>query len=128
MPKILRAIGEHGKRDNGKSWNWCDHREPVGWHNFVCCNSARCGCNRSFVGIWTAKATTHAIVSEVSQDDYNDFCNVLESCYARAWNARCARDAVALFDILSEELNSAEIGDIICVRLGEESRLLTGTL
>jgi|CXWL01.1.fsa_nt_gi hypothetical protein len=95
--KILRAAGEHGKHDKYDKpchFNWCDTLEPVGIQGIICCNSDRCGCNRSFCGIQSAKSTTKAVVTEVTEQEFEHLCSMLYSTTIKGWSIKGDDDAV----------------------------------
>ena len=60
--KILLSYGDHGKC--GVHFNWTNFLEPVILPAFQCDSKKNCGCDRSFTGISSRKATTRAVVAE----------------------------------------------------------------
>jgi hypothetical protein len=69
--KILTAYGKKGlvqgtRRTGRDHWNWCNKAEIVSRPYLICDSPASCGCDRSFVGIHSAKSTTKALVVESS--------------------------------------------------------------
>jgi len=62
MIKVLRAEGGKGKP--GADWNWCEGGELVTIPEFICDNK-NCGCDRSFTGLKSRKATTRAVVRQM---------------------------------------------------------------
>ena len=112
MPKILKAIGEHGKF--GKDWNWCEKEEVVGDHGSVCANACSCGCAISFVGIRSARACTQAVVVEVSDKQFRSIKEVLHSTTLKGWSddQDIADEAVRLLNQLSISLTTIPAGHI----------------
>jgi len=120
MPKILIAVGNHGKRSDG--WNWCDGLGPVGIHGFVCASACRCGCNRSFTGVDSAKATTLAAVAEVDETALVDIRTRLMERVLSGWgSAQIAETALQNFDVLVETLAIYPVDHLLKVEKREGS-------
>jgi len=60
----MRVLTWSGKRPGAADFNWGRPGE-LAFAGFVCCNSDRCGCNRSFSGIDSSRSGT---VLEVIDD------------------------------------------------------------
>jgi hypothetical protein len=116
MTKILKAHGDQGNFKHGwvGHWNWCTD-EPVHTHGFVCDNACSCGCNRSFVGIDSAKSTTQAQVIEVTDRELENIKLRLHNRTMLGWNKNenMAKAALASFDILTDELDNFKVGAIL---------------
>jgi len=128
--KILIAYGPHGKND--LNFNWCNDREPVGVHGMVCCNSDRCGCNRSFQGIDSSKSTTMAMVVDACSEPSlpNSSINRLKTRLTittlKRWNydADITQDAVDYYDWLLNELRNFEVGDVLTVKKSSNGSII----
>lgn len=131
--KILRAAGERGKHDQFSpcEFNHCDILEPVGLHSMVCCNNPHCGCDRSFTGIHTALATTKAVVSEVSEAEFEAMCVALHTKTLKNWSIpgddslielsqKIADRAVHNFRALPADLERYSSGTVLRVKKTEK--------
>ena len=106
--KILIAYGPGGPSicSHQNHWNWCNRDEIVGTHGFVCDNGEGCGCNRSFDGIVSAKATTKALVRDVP---FSVVLKAIEQLYKTTFNGwggvqRIAENSVLNFMALLAEI------------------------
>lgn len=122
--KILKAHGGYGKlpyRDGLEHWNWCTD-EPVSVHGMVCDN-AKCGCNRAFVGVDSAKSTTIAKIVEVTDSELENIKLRLRNCILLGWNKseQIANVAEVTFNLLLEQLENFEVGLILTINKEEGS-------
>jgi hypothetical protein len=77
--KVLVGHGRPGREIvNGVTeFNWTKPGELVNVDQIVCCTSATCGCDRSFHGINSRGKTSRAVVAEIPEIQFQDFCRTV---------------------------------------------------
>lgn len=122
--KILQAYGDSG--NDGKDFNWCNKDEIVGTHGFVCDSVCSCGCNISFSGIHSAKATTRAVVRDVPVSVVTTAITELYETTKKGWgdSVNIAERAVRNFMKLLDKLNApASEPDGTIVRMSPDGNI-----
>ena len=114
--KILLAYGPQVK--NEEHWNWCDENEPVWAHGGRCCNSLQCGCSVSFTGLYTGKAASRGIVTEV---DWR-VCNAVMAKFPDQYlelhpetTAEKLAELIAFVQAMPQHLAKLPAGTIVCI-------------
>lgn len=122
--KVLRAFGAP---QDGRDFNWCNPAEIVGIHGMVCCHSEGCGCDRSFVGLKSYKATTRGQVCEVTREVFAEALGLAYLSGAKGWSSHSLglEFIKALFD-LSAWLEQYPVGTMLRVKKSDDDwELLT---
>ena len=76
----------------------------------VCCNSHSCGCNRSFSGITTMKATTTAEVAEVALTEKDLDALIAKNGEESGWGEPVAR---ARMKVTREAIANIPVGTLV---------------
>lgn len=110
--KILLACGPIGRYSDKRRqhFNWCLPSEVVNVDGFVCCSAESCGCNRSFIGVFTRKGATQACVAEVE----DTVVKRIEAVYNGLGRTS--------FTWLLEAIQKYPVNTILRVRLGDTAK------
>lgn len=137
MMKVLRAQPDTDRitSQTSRDFNWAEPGEILTFGS-VCeggggSHAARCGCNRAFVGIDTAKATTFGIVDEIDADA---LAGIVSECkFVDGWSFGDNREEIveSVMDdlrMIADTLADVEVGAEARVRLTARSvRMSTST-
>lgn len=116
--KTLVGIDRQGQ--GRRDFTYTTPGEPVTF-GMVCCNAATCGCDRSFVGVFSRKATTHAVVADVEVDDM-----AVRAASLKAWpgSEEIADGTVQQIKDLADAVAAYPVGMVFTVRHGARSSRL----
>jgi len=129
---VLRALGRDAFEKNRRSKADFNHTEPGELLSVpaMVCEGAdsyreRCGCDRAFSGVTTARATTLGVVSEEEKEvAVAEFCT---GSFAAGWKSLNTDDYDAeaalleQFSLLTDALQASGygVGDLVRIRNGE---------
>jgi len=110
--KILLACGSVGRYSDKQRqhFNWCLPSEVVNIDGFVCCSAESCGCNRTFIGVFTRRGATQACVVEV------------EDTVVKRIEAGFNGHAKTAFNWLLEAIQKYPENTVLRVRLGSSAK------
>ena len=105
-----------GDEPNDFCWTSADELATLG---FVCCNADDCGCNRSFIGVNTRKATTSAIVAEFD-GTWSEYLQALRQSQMDAYPGSYLEDVDFIATYLHSQATKHHVGTVLGVRQWED--------
>lgn len=120
--KMLTSFGDTIDADD---FNFVPAGEIVYEGIVVCCNSRTCGCDRSFAGTITHKATTIAVVTDVDMDSHDLFDLA----------ARCGRESgwggdliLASLRAVQKDIEDMPVGTILRHQFNHDTEIYEYTI